>query len=192
MSKNLNNDTNKLLKKIINLNNKIFVFQTDILSTTLHYKLNPTSVAKKIISRIERIFRSKTILFPAFSNDIVIHKKYDIKKSSINTGIIPKIILKKNYYRTHSLLHSFLVKGPLIKEIKKLKQETTWGKGSVFEWLEKKNAIWVALNLNWERGCALAHRAEEIQKVGYRYFKTYRGKLYKNGKFIKTVSEKSL
>ena len=190
MSNNFNNDVNKILKKILNLNNKIFVFQTDIFRTSIYYKLDPIIVAKKIINRIEKIFKNKTILFPAFSNDIVKKKKYDVKKSSIYTGTIPKIILKKNYHRTPSLLHSFLVKGPLIKEINKLKQETTWGKGSVFEWLEKKNAIWVALNLDWERGCALAHRAEEIQKVGFRYFKTYKGKLFKNGKFIKIVSEK--
>ncbi len=190
MPNKLKPDVVKLLNQIKSLNNKIFVFQTDILRTSIHYKMDPINVAKIISKQIEKIFNKKTILFPAFSNDLVNNKKYDIKKSSIYTGTIPKIVLKKNYYRTASLLHSFLAKGPLVKELKKLKQETTWGKGSVFEWLEKKNAVWVALNLEWERGCAFAHRSEELQRVGYRYYKIYYGKLYKNNKFIRNVSEK--
>jgi hypothetical protein len=190
MPENFNTDVKKLLNQILRLNNSIFVFQTDILKTSIKYSLKPNYVANEIISNIEKIFKKKTILFPAFSNDLVNFKKYDIKKSSIYTGTIPKLVLKRNYYRTHSFLHSFLAKGPYVRELKKLKQETTWGKGSVFEWLEKKNAIWVALNLDWERGCAFAHRSEELHQVGYRYFKIYEGKLYKNGTYVKKVSEK--
>jgi hypothetical protein len=189
MSKYLSKDINTLLNKIININNKIFVFQTDVLKTSLYYKVDPLKVAKIFIKNIEKIFYKKTILFPAFSNDIITKKKFDIKRSSVYTGLIPKLILKKNYYRTFSPLHSYLVKGKYINEIKKLKQNTTWGKGSVYEWLEKKNAVWVSLNLNWENGCAFAHRSEEINKVKFRYFKTYSGALYKNGKFIKNISE---
>ena len=50
MSNNFNNDVNKILKKILNLNNKIFVFQTDIFRTSIYYKLDPIIVAKKIIN----------------------------------------------------------------------------------------------------------------------------------------------
>ena len=63
-----------------------------------------------------------------------------------------------------------------------MNQITTWGEGSVFEWLEKKNARWVAFNLNWERGCAFAHRSEELCKVPYRFYKTFYGKMYKKWK----------
>lgn len=190
MSLSLDSDLEKIFLKISKLKDKIIVFQTDVLNTSIFYKTEPKKVAKKIIFLIEKIFRNKTILFPAFSNDIVYKKKFDILRSSINTGLIPKLILKRNYYRTFSPLHSFLVKGPGIKEIKKLNQITTWGEGSVFEWLEKKNARWVAFNLNWERGCAFAHRSEELCKVPYRFYKTFYGKMYKNGKFIKNISEK--
>ena len=189
MDKDLEKDIKELLYKIFRLNNKVFIFQTDVLKTALHYNLNPIFVAKKFIYHIENIFKNKTILFPAFSNDIITKKKYDLKRSSIYTGVIPKLLLKKNYYRTFSPLHSFLVKGSLINEIKKLKQITTWGKGSLYEWIEKKNSIWVTLNLDWDRGCSFAHRSEELCKVKFRYFKTYSGSLYNNGKFIKKISE---
>ena len=155
MSLSLDSDLEKIFLKILKLRSETIVFQTDVLNTSIFYKTDPKKVAKKIIFFIEKIFRNKTILFPAFSNDIVHKKKFDITKSSINTGLIPKLILKRNYYRTFSPLHSFLVKGPGIKEIKKLNQITTWGEGSVFEWLEKKNARWVAFNLQWERDALL-------------------------------------
>ena len=188
MSKEISEEIDKLLTKISKLQNKIFVFQTDVLKTSLYYKVKPKIFANFFIKNIEKIFYKKTILFPAFSNDLITKKKFDIKKSSIYTGLIPKLILKKNYYRTFSPLHSFLVKGSNIKEIKKLKQITTWGKGSVYEWLEKKNAVWVALNLEWEKGCAFAHRTEELYKVNFRYFKKYTGALYRMEN-LKNVSE---
>ena len=190
MHLSLDKDLKKILNNISKLGDQTIVFQTDVFNTSLFYKTNPLDVANKIILLIEKIFKNKTILFPAFSNDIVYKKKYDIARSSVNTGLIPKLLLKKKYYRTFSPLHSFLVRGPGILEIKKLKQITTWGEGSVFEWIEKKNARWVSFNLNWERGCAFAHRSEELCKVPYRFYKTFYGKLYKNGKFVKKISEK--
>ena len=48
-----------------------------------------------------------------------------------------------------------------------------------FEWLEKKMLDGLLFNLQWERGCAFAHRSEEICKVPYRFYKTFYGKLYK-------------
>ncbi len=71
---------------------------------------------------------------------ILSKKKFDIKLSKPTTGIIPNLaLLSGNYYRTESPLHSFLIKGKKLSEIKSLKQNTTWGEGSVFDWLYKKN-----------------------------------------------------
>ena len=183
-------DLNKLLKKVYYKNNNIIVFQTDIISTSILYKLNGKYIANKILKEIEKIFLSKTILFPAFSNDLV-NKRYDIKLSKANTGAIPNIALSSGkYYRSESPLHSFLVKGKKLDEIKKLKQKTTWGQGSVFEWLYKNSALWVSLNLNLNRGCAIHHMAEEKAKVPYRFYKLFKGKLYNNGKFEKNIFEK--
>lgn len=188
---NIDKDIDKLLRSIKLFNDKVIVFQTDTITTSIFYNIPPLIIAKKFLKKIEKFFKTRTILFPAFSNDIIIKKKFDNKNFHIYTGIIPKLALKSNkYYKTFSYLHGFLVKGNLIKEIKNNKQETTWGKGSVFEWLEKKNARWVAINLNWNRGCAFAHRSEELCKVPYRFYKIFSGKLYKNKKFISKISEK--
>lgn len=184
------NDLNKLFEKIKLKKNNIIVFQTDIIATCIFYKLKGDYVAKKILTSIEKTFFDKTILFPAFSNDIV-NKKYDIKLSKPYTGIIPSLALHSgNYFRSESPLHSFLIKGKELKEVKKLKQLTTWGAGSAFEWLYKKNALWISLNLDLNRGCAIHHMAEERAKVPYRFYKIFKGKLYNNGKYKENIFEK--
>ncbi len=183
-------DLNKLLLKIYNKKNNIIVFQTDIIASSIIYKLDGQYIAKKILREIETIFTKKTILFPAFSNDLI-DNKYDIKLSKPNTGAIPNLALSSlKYYRSSSPLHSFLVKGRKLNEIKKLNQITTWGQGSVFDWLYKNNALWVSLNLELNRGCAIHHMAEEKAKVPYRFYKLFKGKLYNDGKFLRNISEK--
>ena len=138
----LSKDFEKGLKKILAFDDEIIVFQTQIFKTCLFYNLSGQKVSKEILRILEKKFKNKTILLPSFSNDLAIKKKYDEILSIPNTGIIPTAALKsKKYFRTSSPLHSFLVKGRLVKEIKKLNPQTTWGTGSVFEWLEKKNAI---------------------------------------------------
>lgn len=187
---NLKKDLIKLFNKLLKLQDDIIVFQTDTLNLSLNYKKKPYEVAKLFLNLLEKKFKNKTVLLPAFSNDLVFKKKIDISNFNIYTGIIPKIALKRGYFKTFSALHSFLVKGDHIKELKNLKQQTTWGKDSVFEWLEIKNARWVAMNLEWNRGCAFAHRSEELSKVPYRFYKIFRGKIYNKKKYIGEIKEK--
>ena len=66
MSLSLDSDLEKIFLKISKLNDKIIVFQTDVLNTSIFYKTDPKKVAKKVIFFIEKIFKNKTILFPAF------------------------------------------------------------------------------------------------------------------------------
>ena len=184
-------DLQKLIKKIKKKNNKIIVFQTEVIPTARHYQLNGKFVAQTILKNLEKNFSEKTILFPAFSNDLIFKKKYDLKLSKPYTGIIPNLALISNkYFRTESPLHSFLTKGKMVDEIEKLNQKTTWGSGSVFEWLYNNKALWVSLNLELSRGCAVHHMSEEIAKVPYRFYKNYKGKLFKNNKFLRNINEK--
>lgn len=181
----------KSLEKVSDGSDEIFVFQSQIWETCFKYKIAAKDASKIILNAIEDFCHNKTILFPSFSNDIVKYKKFDLTKSLPYTGILPSYCLKsKKFKRTFSPLHGFLVKGPKSKEILNLKQFSTWGKNSVFEWLEKKNARWIAINLKWSEGCAFYHRSEELAKVPYRYYKNYYGKLLNNGKFIRNIKEK--
>ena len=66
MTENFNTDVNKLLNQILRLNNSIFVFQTDILKTSIKYRLKPNYVANEIISNIEKIFKKKNNIISSF------------------------------------------------------------------------------------------------------------------------------
>ena len=65
------NDLRKLCKKISNKKNDIIVFQTDIVATSIFYKLDGNYIGKTILNYFEKNFFKKTILFPAFSNDFI-------------------------------------------------------------------------------------------------------------------------
>lgn len=181
----------KALDEVVENSDEVIVFQSQVWQTCIEYKIAAKNVSKIILSVIEDFCHNRTILFPSFSNDIIKYKKFDLTKSLPNTGLLPCYCLKsKKFKRTFSPLHGFLVKGPKSKEILNLRQFSTWGKNSVFEWLEKKNARWVTINLEWFVGCAFYHRSEELAKVPYRYYLNYYGKLMNNGKFIKNIKEK--
>ena len=68
------NDLNQLLKKIKKIDNKIIVFQTEIIPSAIYYNLSGEFISKQILKNIEINFIDKTILFPAFSNDFVLKK----------------------------------------------------------------------------------------------------------------------
>ena len=80
MSLSLDSDLEKIFLKILKLRSKTIVFQIDVLNTSIFYKTDPKKVAKKVIFFIEKIFKNKTILFPAFSNDIVQKKNSILQK----------------------------------------------------------------------------------------------------------------
>ena len=69
--KNFLKDLSKFFKQIKKNNDKIIVFQTDIVPSAIFYKLNGKFVSTTILEHIEKNFNNKTILFPAFSNDFV-------------------------------------------------------------------------------------------------------------------------
>ena len=72
-------DLNQLLKKIKIIDNKIIVFQTDVIPSAIYYNLTGEFISKQILKNIEINFKDKTIIFPAFSNDFVLKKKIRFK-----------------------------------------------------------------------------------------------------------------
>ena len=50
------NDLRKLCKKISNKKNDVIVFQTDIVATSVFYKLDGNYIGKTILNYFEKIF----------------------------------------------------------------------------------------------------------------------------------------
>ena len=169
----------------------LVVIQSGIVSFAQHINCNILKIPNYLIEVIFEYFGSETtILFPSFTSNFAKTKKYDLFFSKPDTGILPTYCLKNDLMkRTKQPLTSFLVKGPLEREILRIKCETSWGENSIYGWLQRNNALWIALGVDWSKGCAFFHRSEEFMKVPYRYFKTYRGKLFNNNKNLGECEE---
>ena len=174
-------------KKVIKPTDTSIVLYSGIWSfiNKINFKKN---IGKKILDIIENLVTPKrTLIIPSFSsNDFLRENKFDLKLSLDNkNGIISREALKRNYYyRTPQPLHSYLVTGKKIKEIKNLSLKTSWGKGSILEWIKKNNSRICVLGIPWNKGCSYLHRFEEKFEVPWRYFKKFEGKMYNNKKFV--------
>lgn len=177
------NDFSKALQKVISPKDQVIVLYSGISNFISDIKFKKKNIPKTLLSIIERIITKKrTLILPSFSaNYFIQEKKFDIKKSIDNIGVIPKYALKKNYYRTPQPLHSFLVFGKEKNKIKKLKNLTSWGDTSILGYMSKRNARICTLGLPWNKGCSYLHRFEELFNVPWRYFKIYQGPMYYNG-----------
>lgn len=74
--------------------------------------------------------------------------------------------------RTASAFFSFAAIGPDAEYLSSLRPQDAWGDGSVFEYIERKNAHIVMLGVPIEM-CSFLHRLEWNTKVPYRYTKDF-------------------
>ncbi len=117
-----------------------------------------------------------TLLFPSFTFSFCSGKSFSYNKSLSETGILAdKVLLNFSCAkRTAAPIYSFVSLGNKTSLINNLLPRTTFGFGSVFEWLEKQDAQVVMLGCDWKY-CTQFHRYEELVNVKYRGFKTFEG-----------------
>ena len=157
--------------------------------------LNKFEYSKKLVPEIldlieNFITKDRTLILPSFSSSAFVkNQKFDLKRSIDNIGVLPKEALKRNYFRTPQPLHSYLVLGKKVNETRKLSYKTSWGEGSILEFMQKNNARICTLDLPWNQGCAYLHKFEEDFQVPWRYFKRFTGRMYINKKFISECVE---
>lgn len=178
------------LRNVIKKEDKVIVIYSNT-SKLLNEFTFDKNLVPEILNLIENfITKDRTLILPSFSADIFLKTgKFDLKKSIDNIGILPKEALKRNYFRTPQPLHSYLVLGKKEMEVKKLSHKTSWGEGSILDFMSKNNARICTLGLPWNKGCAYLHKFEEDFQVPWRYFKKFSGKMYKNNKFVSICEE---
>lgn len=174
----------RAFEKVILKKDKVIILYSGVwpFINKLKFKKN---IGEKILKIIEEVVTKKrTLILPSFSAESFLKsRKFDLKKTiDKKNGLISNAALKKNYYRTHQPLHSYLVIGKKINEIKKLKLLTSWGSTSLLGWLSKNNARICVLGIPWNKGCSYLHRYEELYKVPWRFYKIYKGLIIKNSK----------
>ena len=176
----------KILSEVITKEDKIIVLYSGIWSfiKKINFNINnPKKIPEVILDIIEKkIGKDKTLFLPSFTGESFYKKKYfsiDTDIDKIN-GFIPIAALKRSYFRTKQPIHSYLVFGKKVKEVRKLKLLTSWGPTSILGWLSKNNARICVMGIPWNKGCSYLHRFEELYKVPWRYFKIYNGLLIRN------------
>lgn len=178
------------LKEVIKKEDQVIVIYSNASKLLSNFKYNKDLIPE-ILNLIESfITKDRTLILPSFSANIFIKtKKFDLQSSIDNIGVLPKEALKRNYYRTPQPLHSYLIFGKKKTEVQNLSFKTSWGEGSILEFMSKHNARICTLGLPWNKGCAYLHKFEEDYQVPWRYFKKYTGKMYLNKKFISECEE---
>ncbi|KPU82491.1 hypothetical protein JI56_02090 [SAR11 cluster bacterium PRT-SC02] len=185
----------KILSEVITKEDKIIVLYSGIWSfiKKINFNINnPKKIPEVILDLFEeKIGKDKTLFLPSFTGESFYKKKYFSIDTDIDklNGFIPIAALKRSYFRTKQPIHSYLVFGNL-KEVRKLKLKSSWGKKSLLEFFQKKNARICNLGLPWNKGCAYLHRYEEIYNVPWRYHKIFSKKIIKNKRIIGNCREK--
>lgn len=178
---------------VIKDDDKVIVLYSGLWSFIFNIAFNGKKIPDYLLLLIENIVSKKrTLVLPAFSGETFLKtKKFHIDKSIDRNGLLPVTALKsKRYYRTPQPLHSYLIYGKLVKEIENKTFETSWGENSIFEWFSKNNARLCVFGVPWHKGCSYLHRYEELNQVPWRFYKTFKGDLYKNNKKIGQCIEK--
>ena len=181
------------LDKVIDEKDEIIIFYSGIWSFINYLNFNQEKIASNFLDIIEEFIGEKrTIVFPSFTaGSFIKDKKFDLDLSlPKESGIIPtEALISKKYTRTKQPLHSYLARGLKAKEFNYLTFNTSWGKGSVLEWLSIHNARICTIGIPWRYGCSYFHRFEELYEVPWRYFKKFEGKLFKGGVFLNNIIE---
>ena len=179
-------DFYRAFDEVISKKDEVIVLYSSIANFIFNIKFKNKNIPKILLDILEKITtKNRTLILPAFSaNSFLKENRFDIKNSIDNIGILPKEALKRNYLRTIQPLHSYLVYGKETGLVSKLKHHTSWGDTSILDYMGKRNARICTFGLPWNKGCAYLHRFEELSHVPWRYFKLFKGSLYKNKKKI--------
>ena len=93
------------------------------------------------------------------------------------TGILGKTALsRKDFDRTNNPIYSFAVTGKYKNYLLKLEHQDCFGNKSPFDFLYKKNAKYLSIDINFrDYGFTPIHYAEQKANASYRFIKTLEG-----------------
>jgi len=123
----------------------------------------------EIIDCFQEIVNEGTIIFPAYTDNLIDGNSFDWKKSKPTTGAFSnKVQRRKDFIRTKDPLHSVFVWGKHAKELSEIEDTSTFGKNSVFTFLKNINAKFIFIDIHIQSCFTYIHYIEEQNKVNYR------------------------
>ena len=184
----------ELLKKVGFEENKSICIISDLFEFFNNGYLSDLSFNTKLLfeTLIDLAENKNLILiFPSFTYSFSKTNRFDLKLSKPETGLLPLYAWKSHLFkRIPSPMTSYLYYGELKFSEKINFSKTTFGKESFANWMFENNSLLISIGVNDTiNGWILAHYAEEIKKVPYRYFKKFNGKFYEDGNFKKDITQ---
>ena len=137
-----------------------------------------------LIARIQEVAgESRTLLMPAFTKGYV-DGYLDLDTAPGTTGVLAEGMRKMpGTGRTKSAFFSFAVRGPDREALCALEPEHAWGDGSVYAWMEERDAVCVTVGVAPQIISAI-HRVEWHCRdaIDYRFSKRIAGEVLHQGK----------
>lgn len=151
---------------------------SDITGLLLNARKNEDKFDPEIFidSIINKVGFEGTILFPTFNWNFCRNEKFDIVNTPSQCGALTNVALKRNdFERTQHPIYSFSVWGKDKKKLVKMKNDSSWGADSPFDYLYKNNAKNLFVGIDYKNGFTMDHYFEQKNNVEYRYHKNFKG-----------------
>lgn len=117
-----------------------------------------------------------TLVMPTFTFTYCRARAFNSAESPSEAGELTEAFRRlPGVERGSHPIYSVAALGPLAAEVCRHPGPTCLGEGTPFEYLERHDALLVAFGEPFSRGLTFIHRAEELQRVPYRYFKSFPG-----------------
>ncbi|MBK9140879.1 MAG: AAC(3) family N-acetyltransferase [Candidatus Melainabacteria bacterium] len=145
-------------------------------------RVSPEKLCREIYGMLKELLGSKRdLLMPTFTGGF--------RNGSCNLDLEPSTTgILSEYFRTTveaqrslSAFFSYAISGPSTDEFVKLRPQHAWGDGSVYDWMEKRNASFLMIGTH-PTHCSYLHRMEWLARevVFYRYPKKFSGTIIRN------------
>jgi len=135
-----------------------------------------------ILDALINVAGDRTLLLPTFSRGYQ-DGRCDLDNAPSTTGMLTEVFRKRpGGVRTLSAFFSFKVTGPDEGLLGEMLPVDAWGDGSLYEWMETRNARHILLGAHPTHSSYL-HRLEWLVRdiIPYRYDKSFAGVLVRGG-----------
>lgn len=152
---------------------KVLLLHSSLSRTLRENKCTPEDV---LHSFLERLGPDGTLILPLFNFDFTKGVPFDIKTTRSQMGALTEA--GRNFQgsvRTGHPIYSFSVIGSRSKEFENIDNCSAYGKDSPFAILRSLNADIGVIDLPDQNSITFYHHVEEMERVPYRFHKTFTG-----------------
>jgi aminoglycoside 3-N-acetyltransferase len=137
----------------------------------------PQPVADTLWALREAVGEEGTLVLPTFNFGFCKGEPFDRERTPSTTGVLTEAFRKlPEAVRTWSPPYqSVAAAGACAREIGAIVSPTSFGAGSVFQYLHDRGAKHLLVGCSYHEGMACFHWLEELYDVPYRYWKAFAG-----------------